>query len=276
MQQARERGLVFVRYEPDRRRETRRLTEQAIAEEAVRALNEGRILIARQPVVGAKDRAVRFEEALLRLRREDGEIVAAGDIVPVFEKLGRIDLLDYRVLELAIEALCADPDARLSVNVSTTTLLNDAWLRHLSAAIVGRADIADRLIVELTESQAIENVEATRKILSKLKAMGLRTAIDDFGAGYTSFRHLRGFDVDMLKIDGAFVQNVSRSADDSFFVRTLIDLARHLGMETVAEWVRDEDAARKLANWGATCLQGEAIGPARVRENRNAPAAKAA
>ncbi len=274
MQQAATRGVDYVAYVPDRRRDSRRVTEQAIAEDVIHALNERRILIARQPIVGARDRRVRFEEALLRMRREDGEIVAAGAIVPLFEKLGRIDLLDHRVLELSIDALVADPDARLSVNVSTKTLLNDAWMTTLSSALIGRADLADRLIVEMTESQAIDDVETTRKIFSRLKAMGLRTAIDDFGAGYTSFRHLRGFDVDILKIDGAFVQNIGRSADDSFFVRTLIDLAQHLGMETVAEWVRDEESARKLLDWGVTCLQGDAIGPAKIIEP--APAMRAA
>lgn len=266
MQHALARGLIFALHTPDRRRDVRRVTEQAVVERVVGALNDRRILIARQPIVEAATRKPRFDEALVRMRGEEGDIIGAGAIVPLFEKLGRIELLDHRVLELAIDALARDPDVSLSINVSTTTLLRDHWLNTLSAAVLGRADIADRMIVELTESQAITDLEATRKIFSKLKAMGLRTAIDDFGAGYTSFKHLRGLDVDILKIDGAFVQNIGSSADDSFFVRTLIDLARHLNMETVAEWVRDEDAARKLAAWGVTYLQGEAIAPARIAE----------
>ncbi|WP_342360676.1 GGDEF domain-containing phosphodiesterase [Terrarubrum flagellatum] len=264
MHQARARGAMLVEYRQDRLRENRRLSEQAMAEEIVRALNDRRILIARQPIVEAKGRKLKFEEALVRMRREEGDIVAASAIVPVFEKLGRIDLLDHRMLELAIDTLIEEPDSSLSINVSTTTLLKDAWINTLSSALVGRSDIADRLIVELTESQAIEDFEATRKIFAKLKAMGLRTAIDDFGAGYTSFRHLRGLDVDVLKIDGAFVQNITQSADDSFFVRTLIDLAQHLNIATVAEWVRDEEAARRLASWGVTYLQGDVIGAARI------------
>ena len=85
-------------------------------------------------------------------------------------------------------------------------------------------------------------------------------AIDDFGAGHTSFRHLRHFPVDLLKIDGAFVQNLSRSGDDRFFVRTLVDLAHHLNITTVAEWVEDEETALLLAGWGVDYLQGRHCG----------------
>ena len=267
MQRAHKDGALFQLYKPDRRREARRLSDQAMADSIVRALNDRRIVLARQPIVAARSRAIAFSEALVRLRKEDGTIVPAGSIVPVFERQGRVHLIDHRVLELALAALAAEPDLKLSVNVSTTTLLGEVWRDMLTSGLVGRADIADRLIVELTESQAIENVAATRKIFSALKAMGVRTAIDDFGAGYTSFKHLRGLDVDILKIDGAFVQNIGRSADDSFFVRTLIDLAQHLGIETVAEWVVDEESARKLATWGVTYLQGDSIAPAGVPED---------
>lgn len=257
-------GAQFTLYKPDRRREARRQNDQVMADAIVRALNDRRIVLARQPIVSSRTRKTAFCEALVRLRKDDGTVVPAGAIVPVFERMGRVHLLDHRVLELSLEALAAEQDLRLSVNVSTSTLLGQVWMDMLASGLVGRADIADRLIVELTESQAIENVGATRRIFSALKAMGVRTAIDDFGAGYTSFKHLRGLDVDVLKIDGAFVQNIGRSADDSFFVRTLIDLAQHLGIETVAEWVVDEEAARKLSAWGVTYLQGDSIAPALV------------
>ena len=94
------------------------------------------------------------------------------------------------------------------------------------------------------------------RFVRTMKDYGAKVAIDDFGAGYTSFRALRDLCVDMVKIDGAFVQNMAHSADDRFFVRTLIDLARHLGLEIVAEWVQDEETARRLAGWGCHYLQG--------------------
>ncbi len=101
----------------------------------------------------------------------------------------------------------------------------------------------------------------------RVKDLGARIAIDDFGAGYTSFRNLRQLGVDMIKIDGAFVENLARSEDDRTFVRTMIDLARGLKLKTVAEWVQDEQSAAILAAWGCDYLQGEhiALGAARLR-----------
>jgi len=95
-----------------------------------------------------------------------------------------------------------------------------------------------------------------------VKDLGCRTAIDDFGAGYTSFRNLRKLGVDVVKIDGAFIQNLAQSPDDRVFVRTLIELARALDLSTVAEWVQDEEAAALLAEWGCDYLQGELVGRA--------------
>ena len=96
--------------------------------------------------------------------------------------------------------------------------------------------------------------------MRRVKDLGCRIAIDDFGAGYTSFRNLRKLGVDMIKIDGAFVQNIARSADDRAFVQTLIDLARRLQIKTVAEWVQDEEAAVMLREWGCDYIQGRLIG----------------
>jgi EAL domain-containing protein (putative c-di-GMP-specific phosphodiesterase class I) len=93
-----------------------------------------------------------------------------------------------------------------------------------------------------------------------VKDFGCRIAIDDFGAGHTSFRNLRKLGVDIVKIDGAFVQNIMKSSDDRAFVHTLIDLSRRLGLKTVAEWVQNEEAAQLLSGWGCDFLQGALIG----------------
>jgi EAL domain-containing protein (putative c-di-GMP-specific phosphodiesterase class I) len=107
--------------------------------------------------------------------------------------------------------------------------------------------------------------------VARVKDLGCRIAIDDFGAGYTSFRNLRRLGVDLVKIDGAFVQNLTSSEDDRAFVHTLIDLARRLGSETVAEWVQDEAAAAILASWGCDYLQGALVGLASPERPRLAP-----
>ena len=111
------------------------------------------------------------------------------------------------------------------------------------------SEVAERLIVELTETAALHHFEENAHFVSQLRELGCRVAIDDFGAGYTSFRNLQMLHVDMVKIDGAYVQGLSASPENQIFVRTLVDLAKNFNLKTVAEWVgSDEDAAllRKL------------------------------
>jgi EAL domain-containing protein (putative c-di-GMP-specific phosphodiesterase class I) len=159
-------------------------------------------------------------------------------------------------------ALAAEPTTSLSMNVSSATLGRPEWSSAIAGHLAASPGVAERLIVELTETCIIEEIAAVRQAITVMRDLGVRVAIDDFGAGHTSFRHLRDLGVDMVKIDGAFIQNLGRSTDDRFFVRTLVDLARHLGMEIVAEWVQDEETARLLENWGVDFLQGELFGQA--------------
>src|SRR5437870_3932615 len=132
--------------------------------------------------------------------------------------------------------------------------------------------VGERLTVEITETTAIQDIDETRGFVARVKDLGCRIAIDDFGAGYTSFRNLRKLGVDLVKIDGAFVQNLGRSEDDRAFVHTLIDLARRLGLDTVAEWVQDEKTATILSAWGCDFIQGALVGLATSKRPwRDAP-----
>jgi len=131
--------------------------------------------------------------------------------------------------------------------------------------VARRPALASRLTVELTESAAIQNLDETSAFVARVKGLGCRVAIDDFGAGCTSFRNMRDLGVDLVKIDGGFVKNLPRSPDDQAFVRMLIGLARQLGLETVAEWVQDEASAALLTEWGCDYLQGALIGLASLQ-----------
>ena len=242
------------------RREAGRRDAAAPVFDVVEALNARRVVLALQPVVEAKGRAVAFREALLRVRTDDGAVVNAGAVLPAIERAGFVPMIDARMLELVADYLQAHPDERVAMNVSPVTLESPEWLSIFAAHLGARPGVAPRLIVEITETAAVRDPEATRARLDAMKALGCAVAIDDFGAGHTSFRHLRGFPVDLLKIDGAFVQNLSRSSDDRFFVRTLVDLAHHLNITTVAEWVEDEETAHMLADWGIDFLQGDHCG----------------
>ncbi len=254
----------FVAYRPNLEREALRRESVRATDAIVAALNERRIFLAFETIVGAADRTPAFYECLMRVRRNDGNLLGANDIVPVAERLGLVRLLDHRVLELVVEELVAAPALQASVNVSPGSTTDPDWWAGLDSLLRANAGVAKRLIVEIAESAAIQDLDETRGFVARVKDLGCRIAIDDFGAGYTSFRNLRKLGVDIVKIDGAFVQNMIRSEDDRAFVRTLIDLAKRLSLATVAEWVQDEAAAKLLEEWGCDYLQGAFVGLASV------------
>jgi EAL domain-containing protein (putative c-di-GMP-specific phosphodiesterase class I) len=237
------------------RRDSVRATDEIVA-----ALNERRIALAFEPVVETKTRKVAFYECLMRVHRPDGRIAHANEIIPVAERVGLMRMLDYRVLELVVNELAAAPGLTASVNVSPASTVDPDWWAGLGALLRAHSSAAARLIIEITETAAIQDVDDARGFVTRVKDLGCRIAIDDFGAGHTSFRNLRKLGVDIVKIDGAFVQNIVKSNDDRAFVHTLVDLSRRLGLKTVAEWVQDEEAARLLADWGCDFLQGALIG----------------
>jgi diguanylate cyclase (GGDEF)-like protein len=250
----------FLAYRPNIEREALRRENVRATDEIVAALNERRIFLAYETVAAAADRRPAFYECLMRIRRTDGSLIAANDIVPVAERLGLVRLLDHRVLELVVDELIATPALQASLNVSPASTTDPDWWAGLGSLLRSQAGVAERLIVEITESAAIHDIDETRGFVARVKDLGCRIAIDDFGAGYTSFRNLRKLGVDIVKIDGAFVHDIVRSADDRAFVRTLIDLAKRLKLATVAEWVQDEEAASTLRDWGCDYLQGALIG----------------
>jgi diguanylate cyclase (GGDEF)-like protein len=262
----------FSVWRPNVERDAQRRVNIRVTDEIVTALNDRRITMAFEPVVDARGRNAAFYECLVRMEQHDGQVLLAPDIVPVAERLGLIRLVDHRVLELVVAELTASPHVQLSLNISPDTTMDPDWWTGIESLMRAHPGAGERLIVEITETVAIQDVDDVRGFVTRLKNFGSRIAIDDFGAGYTSFRNLRKLGVDIVKIDGAFVQNIARIPDDRAFVQTLIDLARRLNIKTVAEWVQDEEAAGMLRDWGCDYIQGRLIGLASSRRPWQPPA----
>jgi diguanylate cyclase (GGDEF)-like protein len=260
-----ERGGRVVFFEASLSRRDDRLHTLQVADSIISALNQHRVELAYQPIVRADTGALAYYEALLRIRLPDGEMVSPGAILPVAEKAGLVRMLDHRVLDLAVARLAADDELRISVNASMATLCDPEWPNLLANALAGRPGLGARLTLEITETTMIEDFETTRRLIAACKRLGVKVAIDDFGAGHTSFRNLRELAFDVVKIDGVFIQNIARSEDDRFFVRTLVNLAQHLGIEVVAEWVEDEATAKILREIGVDYFQGALFGQAKIR-----------
>lgn len=250
----------FNIYAPDPQREAERRASMRLADELVSALADRRVVLAFQPVVSAATGEACWSEALVRVVTADGSVVSGGPLAAAAEQVGLIHMLDRRVLDLAIKHLAERPDARVAINVSATTTADEGWAEAMSAWFALRPDVARRLMVEITETAAIADINVTARFVSQLREAGVRVAIDDFGTGHSSFKALRELSVDLVKIDGSFVRDLDESADSRAFARALLALARELGFETVAEQVESKAAADMLTEWGATYLQGDLYG----------------
>ncbi len=246
----------FMAFEPSAARESNRRRNITIADEVISAIDNNRMRIALQPIVATASRAPELYECLLRMEREDGTLVSAGEFIAVAEQLGLSRLIDRRTLELSIDVLKRHPDIHLSVNVSSLTASDHEWLVTLHRLTGSRRQLTERLTVEITETAAIHDLDLSINFVDTLKELGCRVAIDDFGAGYTSFKNLKILDVDMVKIDGSFVKNLIAEPTNRVFIKTLVEIAQTFGLDTVAEWVADEETARICADCGISHMQG--------------------
>ena len=247
-----------VIYAPSDEQVSRRTMKARMANEIFDALRRQRFTLAYQPVVHAQDGEPAFHEALLRILDAENRPMPASHLVPVAEELGLVRLIDLDVLNMAIEALQARPEGRLSINISATTVMDAAgFLARLEEV---EDLVRGRLIVEITESAVLNDAERVHTFIDQLHALGCEVALDDFGAGFTSFRNLRDFNFDIVKLDGAFCEDLSNNGRNQHFVRSLIELAHNTGMRLVAEWVESEEDARLLREWGVDALQGYLFG----------------
>ncbi|MGO4572181.1 EAL domain-containing protein [Microvirga sp. 2TAF3] len=226
----------------------------------VRALNERRLTLALQPVVDARTREPALAQACLSLPSTQGGPDTLG-AVPVFDEADLSLLVDGRMLELSADHLARHADSRIILPIAPATFKDDEWLTMLAAHLGARPGIESRLMIEIPEA-ILSDPGATRGRLDAMKALGIGTVLSGFGSGYASFAHLRNLPIDLIKIDGIFIQSLKRSTDDRLFVHRLIDIALHLGIATAADWVDDEPTAQKLAEWGVDYLQGGLPGEA--------------
>ncbi len=245
----------------------------AIAELIERGVRQRRIHMAYQPVVATNGRQVCHYESLLRMRDDVGQIINAGSLIPVAEALGLMHQLDRVVLESVLATLSSHQAVSLAVNVSGLNAGQGSWLTLLQERLADRPDVARRLIVEITETVALLDIEETQRFVQSVRGLGCKVALDDFGAGYTSFRHLRRLGVDFVKIDGSFVRGIANEPDNRLFIRMLAGLANGFGLITVAESVENEAEAAVLAEEGIHQLQGYLFGRPRLGEPWLEPAA---
>ena len=252
-------GLTF--YTPDMEQaETKAPALRIDEDDILQALNDRRISLAYQPIVDAKSRDLHHYECLLRLRTQSGELISAWRFIVEAEKLGLVDLLDRRALELARDTLRQHPEVHLALNVSAGTVKNKDIADDYIAALRALGLDVNRVTLELTETLALEDPAMASRFSDEARSLGCEFAIDDFGAGYTTFRNLLAIEADTIKIDGKFIQNLSSSPNNQTFVRMMVDLAQTFGVKTVAEMVDNPADADLLERLGVDYLQGYMFG----------------
>jgi diguanylate cyclase (GGDEF)-like protein len=230
------------------------------AETVQAALKENRLSLDFQPVVEAHTGKVAYHECLVRMVEPDGARVSAGNFMPIVEQMGLARPLDRRVLEMVVRELAEHPDVHLAMNISGLSAGDPAWFRLFDGLLKDHPDVAPRLMVEITETAVLEDIREAVRFAHMVRERGCRIALDDFGAGYTSFRHLQEMAVDVVKIDGSFIRSLGQRSDARLFVRTLQTFADGLGLATVAECVETAEVANLVTGHGVHYLQGYYFG----------------
>lgn len=225
------------------------------------AMADGRLLLARQPIVQGAGKGAPHWEVLLRLRDEDGDIVTPGFFLPAAERFGMMPRIDRFVVERITDYLAADADGVdcYAINLSGASLGDERLIAFLVER-VKRCAYPARLCFEITETSAISNLTQVREIISELRGLGCQFSLDDFGTGMASFDYLRSLPVDFLKIDGSFIRDIAENPISLAMVRAVNDIAHLMGMRTVAEFVESQQIASVLRGIDVDYLQGYAFG----------------
>lgn len=236
------------------------VSRDTTSQDILDALNQRRIQLAYQPIIDTKTSRLHHYECLLRLRREDGEVISAGRFIMAAERLGLVHLLDRRALELASDTLIQEPGIHLALNVSAGTVKDAESASEYINALKALGPMAEQITMELTETVALDDPAMASEFSNSVRALGCSFAIDDFGSGYTTFRNLMAIEADTIKIDGTLIEGIASDPNKQTFVRMMVDLAQTFSVKTVAEMVDDRADADILRRLGVDYLQGFMFG----------------
>lgn len=245
------------------------LYERQVERKLVERLSTGiapeGLFLEMQPIMSLKAPldSLNFE-VLLRMRERDGSVIPASRVISAAEHSGRTGVVDRWVLQTLLDWL-TENSARLPntqfvcMNLSGASLNDERFAQDAAAMLQRHPAVASRLCIEITESVALRDLENTRRFIDKVRGQGARVALDDFGAGYTSFSYLKDLPADVLKIDGSFIVNMNKHPANVAIVEAIVSLAMNLGMKTIAEWAEDHATVRTLVEVGVDYVQGFAI-----------------
>jgi diguanylate cyclase (GGDEF)-like protein/PAS domain S-box-containing protein len=242
-------------------RHARHHEHQTWADRIREALESDAFVLHAQPIVDARTGAVAQQELLLRMRGEDGALVPPGAFLPTAERFGLMPRIDRWVLSQAIRLAAELPSAaRFAVNLSARSLDDRSLARFIAEELDHRGVPADRLVLEVTETAAMANMEDARRLVTDLRELGCGLALDDFGTGFASFHYLKQMPFRSVKIAGEFVRELDRSPENRLLIEAMVRVAHGMGLETVAEEVETEEALVAITELGVDLAQGYHLG----------------
>jgi diguanylate cyclase (GGDEF)-like protein len=203
-------------------------------------------------------------EVLLRMRDAAGDLLPVSRVIAAAEDSGRMSKIDHWVLSTTLAWLDKNREQLkrtqfVCINLSGASLNDEEFMQEVFGILRRNSHVSSFLTIEITESVALHDLKNTRRFIDKVRGYGARVALDDFGAGYTSFSYLKELPADLLKIDGSFVVNMNQHPANVSIVEAIVNLARNLGMKTIAEWAEDAATVQALAEIGVDYVQGYAV-----------------
>ncbi|HEX7387216.1 MAG TPA: bifunctional diguanylate cyclase/phosphodiesterase [Castellaniella sp.] len=263
---ARQQHRDIVLYEEDAAELSDHFNEQQLFEQIEKnQLPQEALYLEMQPIMALRHplKSLNFE-VLLRVRNPGDRPVNTQNVIEAAEENGIITTLDKWVFTTMLDWMRAHHEALahtqiINVNLSGVSLNDDRFIDTLFGLLSSHPQLTRSLCVEITEGVALQDLERTRQFMRRLQRMGARVALDDFGAGYTSFSYLKELPADMIKIDGSLIRDMLASDANVAIVNSIVDLAHNLGMECIAEWVEDAATLRKLADMGMDYVQGYSV-----------------
>ncbi|ACV61010.1 diguanylate cyclase/phosphodiesterase with PAS/PAC sensor(s) [Desulfofarcimen acetoxidans DSM 771] len=232
-----------------------------------KALRDNLFEIVFQPIVKVAHRDIIHFEALLRLKDDHGHLISPGHFIPVAERFGMMAQIDLWVLQSVIDTLRMHEGISIFINISGTSLSNERLLNQFESIVLNSSVEPSRLGFEITETAAARDMIKAEQWIRKLKRLGCKFAIDDFGIGFSSFSYLRLLPVDYLKIDGSFIYNIDQETTNLALVKAMNTVAHTLDKKTIAEFVENENILQILNELDVDYAQGYFIGiPAQIEQ----------
>jgi PAS domain S-box-containing protein len=224
------------------------------------ALGTDRFTLYAQPILELQSNEVTRHELLLRVLDESDGPQSPAQVLDIAERLDAVYDIDLWVVERAMQLAADQPDRCLQINLSGRSVGDPRLTDEVERLIAAYRVRPEQLTFEITETALIGNLSEARRFADRIRDLGCELALDDFGSGYASFRYLRIFPIDLVKIDGEYVVDLVHNPQDQVLVRALVQVCQAYGIRTVAEFVQDEPTLRLLRELGVDYVQGYLIG----------------